>query len=100
MTYITILLGGPQEKKLFVKIRIPACGFSSPLSLISIFICVFSSKEICVQDYFSNVKYEEFCATINPSTSKILKIANYSKYLYNYNEIGFLQKQCFYFEEI
>ena len=34
------------------------------------FICTFSWREIWVLDYFSYVKYEDLCATINPSTIK------------------------------
>ena len=50
-------------------------------------MCIFSWKEKCVLDYLSYVKYEDLCATTNPSTSKI---KNYSKYLYNYNYIYML----------
>ena len=38
------------------------------LLVISAFVCVFSWKEICVQKYFSYVKYEDLSATINLST--------------------------------
>ena len=40
---------------------------------------------MCEQEYFSYVKYEGLCATINPSTLKISN--NYN--LYNYNSIQF-----------
>ena len=61
------------------------------------FVCIFSWKEICVLDYFSYVKYKELCATINLSTSKILKIESYSKYFNNdKNTISYLSfdKHC------
>ena len=38
------------------------------------FGCKFSWKEKCVLDYFFYVNYEDLCAIINPSTSKISKI--------------------------
>ena len=48
----------------------------------------------CVSNYFSNVKYQDLCATINPSKSMILKIKNNLKTFVQHNLIGFLEKSC------
>ena len=42
-------------------------------------MCVWwlSMEKLCVWDYFSNVKNQDLCATINLSRSKILKIKKY-----------------------
>ena len=63
-------------------------------------MCVWwlSMEKLCVWDYFSNVKIQDLCATINLSRSKISKIKDledkkiYLKHLYNNILIGFLEK--------
>ena len=50
-------------------------------------------ENLCLCDYFSNVKYLDLCATINPSNIKDLEEQKQSlKHLCNINLIGFLEK--------
>ena len=50
-------------------------------------------EKLCVSDYFSNIRYQDLGATINPSKIKDLKEQKPSlKHLCNINFIGFLEK--------
>ena len=57
-------------------------------------LMIICKKKLCVSATFSNVKYQDLCATINLSKIKYLQNQKQSlKYLCNINLIGFLQKQ-------
>ena len=75
-----------------VTILVTGSTNSDNLTYTLLELSIFSRKEIHVIDYFSYVKYKDLCATINTSTSKMLKIENYSKtmvrYSNNYQNIG------------
>ena len=65
-------------------------------SCLSCFACMFDEylwRSYVYRTTFSNVKYQDLCATINPLKIKDLqKLKTISKYLCNNNLIGFLQK--------
>ena len=51
-------------------------------------------EKLYVLDYFSNIEYQDLCATINPSKIKDLEEQKQSpKHLCNISVIGFLEKQ-------
>ena len=50
-------------------------------------------EKLCVSDYFTNVEYQDLCATISLSKIKDLEEQKQSlKHLFNINWIGFLEK--------